>query len=314
MLSSVLQDASCCARARSAQKRCARACAHSRVTARGLSLTSLTMRTRAQRRAAQGLHRLGDDPLQKVLSYLSFGECARGPGSVSKSLLAMAASTSLKRARGLESYTLGGDKNGIVHALATSCGTKLWPTRLVRRFEFQPPCETVALPPGVTYIISRVKDDVASIDDETYGPGHPPLKQKCHGLFDGDLSEEADAMLTTSADCMLDSGSVFIKLPLQLRASQFRIGFGNCRSCFFRNWVFEAYSENENVWHTLYDSGGVIPWKQPGTGKLTVFPVDCSFGASQFRIRLDHGEGQCQCMHIRGLELFGTILPPWRID
>ena len=287
------------------------------------------MRTRAQRRATPGLHRLGDDPLQKVLSYLSVGECLCGPGFVSKSLLAMAGSASLKRARGLESYTLRGDEHGIVHALATSCGTKLWPTRLVRRFQHHRPLRTVALPPSVTYRISRVKGGESNIDNETYGPGHPPLLHKLHGLFDADLDEEADDVLSTAADCSLDSGAIMIKLPLQLRASHFRFGFGNCGLRTFENWVFEAYSENENVWHTLYDSGGVSPWAdeydESRMGDLKVFPADGSFGASQFRLRLIHDErgpgdpdddppGHCQCMHIRGLELFGTILPPWRID
>ena len=273
------------------------------------------MRTRAQRRATQGLHRLGDDPLQKVLSYLSVGECLCGPGFVSKSLLAIAASASLKRARGLESYTLRGDEHGIVHALATSYGTKLWPTRLVQRFELR---RTVALPPSVTYRISRVKGGESNIDNETYGPGHPPLMHKLHGLFDADLDEAADETLSTAADCSLDSGVIMIKLPLQLRASHFRIGFGNCRSWLFRAWVFEAYSENENMWHTLYDSGGVSPWADEHQayrmGELKVFPADGSFGASQFRLRLTHDSDACQCMHIRGLELFGTILPPWRVD
>ena len=288
------------------------------------------MRTRAQRRATQGLHRLGDDPLQKVLSYLSCGECARGLGSVSKPLLAMAASTSLKRARGLESYTLRGNEHGIVHALSTSCGTKLWPTRLVQRRIHQTPLQTVALPPGVTYTISRVKGGVASIDNETYGPGHPPSMNKLHGLFDAHLDADGDEILSTSADCTLESGTILIKLPLQLRASHFRFGFGNCGLRTFKNWVFEAYSENENMWHTLYDSGGVSPWADDHDeyrmGKLKVFPADGSFGASQFRLRLirdERGPGDpddwsdftsCQCMHIRGLELFGTILPPWRID
>ena len=279
------------------------------------------MRTRAQHRVTRSLHRLGDDPLQKVLSYLSVGECLCGPGSVSKSLLAMAASTSLKRVRGLESYTLRGDEHGIVHALATSCGTKLWPSRLVQRQEYRDPLRTVALPPGVTYRISRVKHGEASIDDETYGRGHPPLMQKLHGLFEADLDPNKDDTLSTGSDCHLDSGGILIKLPLQLRASHFRIGFGNCGSWTFRNWVFEAYSENENMWHTLYDSGGVSPWADEHQayrmGELKVFPADGSFGASQFRLRLtDEGApgDPCQCMHIRGLELFGTILPPWRID
>ena len=72
------------------------------------------------------------------------------------------------------------------------------------------------------------------------------------------------------------------------------------------------------MWHTLYDSGGVSPWADDHDeykmGELKVFPADGSFGASQFRLRLTHDSDACQCMHIRGLELFGTILPPWRID
>ena len=155
------------------------------------------------------------------------------------------------------------------------------------------------------------------------------MMKKLHGLFEADLDEEADEILSTAADCNLDSGAIMIKLPLQLRASHFRFGFGNCGLRTFENWVFEAYSENENVWHTLYDSGGVSPWAdeydESRMGDLKVFPADGSFGASQFRLRLIHDErgpgdpdddppGHCQCMHIRGLELFGTILPPWRID
>ena len=167
---------------------------------RALRPSGLTMRTRAQHRVTRSLHRLGDDPLQKVLSYLSVGECLCGPGSVSKSLLAMAASASLKRTRGLESYTLRGDEHGIVHALATSCGTKLWPTRLVQRQEYRDPLRTVALPPGVTYRISRVKHGEASIDDETYGRGHPPLMKKLHGLFEADLDPNKDDTLSTGSD------------------------------------------------------------------------------------------------------------------
>ena len=34
--------------------------------------------------------------------------------------------------------------------------------------------------------------------------------------------------------------------------------------------------------------------------------------ATSLERRLD--DGGSRCMHIRGLELFGTILPPWRLD
>ena len=39
-----------------------------------------------------------------------------------------------------------------------------------------------------------------------------------------------------------------------------------------------------------------------------------SFASNRFRIRLLEGDEEERCMHIRGLELFGKILPPWRID
>ena len=48
-------------------------------------------------------------------------------------------------------------------------------------------------------------------------------------------------------------------------------------------------------------------------GSLRVEP---SFPSSRFRIRLVQPTDVdlIQCMHIRGFELFGAILPPWRID
>ena len=48
------------------------------------------------------------------------------------------------------------------------------------------------------------------------------------------------------------------------------------------------------------------------------------FASTRFRIRLDQPESESEseedddhdhrCMHINGLELYGTIMPPWRID
>ena len=115
-------------------------------------------------------------------------------------------------------------------------------------------------------------------------------------------------------------GGCFVdyRLPFELRISHFRIGFGNCFASHFRNWVFEAFDGQLANWHVLYDSDGVSPWPLPagGWGAHTMFPVEPSFPSSRFRIRLTnvtHGLGH-QCMHIRGFELFGAILPPWRID
>ena len=45
--------------------------------------------------------------------------------------------------------------------------------------------------------------------------------------------------------------------------------------------------------------------------------LGASFGSSRFRIRLTERTDETldhQCMHIRGFELFGAILPPWRMD
>ena len=108
-----------------------------------------------------------------------------------------------------------------------------------------------------------------------------------------------------------------------LATSTALIGFGNCFASHFRDWVFEAFDGQLADWRVLYDSDGVSPWTiQSGTiqsggwGAHTLFPVEPSFPSSRFRIRLTnvtHGLGH-QCMHIRGFELFGAILPPWRID
>ena len=45
------------------------------------------------------------------------------------------------------------------------------------------------------------------------------------------------------------------------------------------------------------------------------------FASNSFRIRLgptalvdEVGDEEERCMHIRGLELYGTIMPPWRLD
>ena len=88
----------------------------------------------------------------------------------------------------------------------------------------------------------------------------------------------------------------------------------------FRCWVFEAFDRQPADWRVLYDSDGVSPWTiQSGTiqsggwGAHTLFPVEPSFPSSRFRIRLTNGN-EHQCMHIRGFELFGAILPPWRIE
>ena len=78
--------------------------------------------------------------------------------------------------------------------------------------------------------------------------------------------------------------------------------------------MLEAFDSEQDGWRVLYDSEGATPW--PGLrdneiGYHRRFTVDAAFASSNYRIRVTNDH---QCMHIRGFDLYGTILPPWRID
>ena len=122
-----------------------------------------------------------------------------------------------------------------------------------------------------------------------------------------------------SAACEADV-SWIIACPSNFAYLTSVLGLEIASACHFRNWVFEAFDGQLADWRVLYDSDGVSPWTiQSGTiqsggwGAHILFPVEPSFPSSRFRIRLTNGF-EHQCMHIRGFELFGAILPPWRID
>ena len=89
-------------------------------------------RTRSQQRAREGLVSLDDDALRNVLSFLSVADAQRGPRVTSKALHQAVASKQLARARAMAPYVLRGDTHGVVHALATSMGTRRWPTTVMR--------------------------------------------------------------------------------------------------------------------------------------------------------------------------------------
>ena len=266
------------------------------------------MRTRAQRRATQGLHRLGDDPLQKVLSYLSVGECLCGPGFVSKSLLAMAASTSLKRARGLESYTLRGNEHGVVHAMATAMGTRRWPTRAVRinndGDEWNGAMAAAAVPParlGITFHRGRTHwGGNWSPDAEPYA------SYAASAIVDQVMARD----ICGGGECTVRTGSfVQYDLPFQLKIRAFQFGISACRSERFRDWTFEAF-DGEN-WRQLWNFTGTM-----SAERRTFWRVGAAdrVASNRFRIRLAESGEPYRCMHIRGFELFGTILPPWRVE
>ena len=77
-------------------------------------------RTRAQRRATQGLLVLGDDALRNVLTFLPPSVCALGPGATSKAMREIATSNQLQAARTSGAYVLRPPDHGVVHALATA--------------------------------------------------------------------------------------------------------------------------------------------------------------------------------------------------
>ena len=89
-------------------------------------------RTRSQQRAREGLVSLDDDALRNVLAFLSVADGRRGAGVTSKALRQAVASKQLARARAMAPYVLRGDTHGVVHALATSMGTRRWPTTVMR--------------------------------------------------------------------------------------------------------------------------------------------------------------------------------------
>ena len=90
----------------------------------------------------------------------------------------------------------------------------------------------------------------------------------------------------------------------------------------FHDWVFEAFDAEREEWRGLYYCDE-SPWVNRQEDETFVreepidFPAGASFGSSRFRIRLTERTDETldhQCMHIRGFELFGAILPPWRMD
>ena len=259
-----------------------------------------------------GWQSLSDDPLRHILTYVAVHECRRGPGVVSRALRATATSPALSRARFCEPYTLRGDKHGVVHAMATACGTRRWPMNAVscsaQSYNARAP------PPALSIAIDRgLVDHRSKNDDECFA----------HGLVDPVLDDEREETLAKGTECGLASGAlVAYTLPFKLALSQFRFAFGCCRAENFDSWVFEAFDSEQDGWRVLYDSEGVSPWLDGSGfhfGPHKLFQVHRPFASSRFRIRQTHPHGTSeeefhQCMHIRGLELFGTILPPWRID
>ena len=277
-------------------------------------------RTRAQRRATEGLFVLGDDALRNVLTFLTPSVCARGPGATSKAMREIATSNQLQAARASGSYVLRPPDHGVVHALATAFGTREWPSKTVNGYwadiyDDPPPFIRLCVPTlPLRVTVHRVGSNV---QNELGLQGERAVEYVQN--FDAALVSRASIGSEHPAeapDCSLHAGSyIEYELPFHVCISDFRIAFGNCCARDFGDWTFEAYV-GDGRW-TIMHHCSVSPWEHivgPGEhgyqgarpGPEKIINVENDFIIStRFRIKL-YG---MQCMHVRSFELFGTILP-----
>ena len=133
----------------------------------------------------------------------------------------------------------------------------------------------------------------------------------------GIVDQNVARNISGGGECDLQTGSfVQYELPFQLQVTAFSFGFSTCGAERFLDWAFEAFDGEE--WRRLLYSRP-SPWPGGvylgGNGAVTFQLYPCA--STRFRIRLlgpalsMHAH---RCMHIRGLELYGTIMPPWRLD
>jgi hypothetical protein len=264
-------------------------------------------RTDAQpSRATRGLMVLGDDCVLKMMTFLAVADARRGVGAAAKSLRTTAMSTTLERTRFSEPYTLRGDKHVVVHAMATGCGLRQWATRAVR-VNSEEDAVTGAVPParlGIT--IHRV----STSEPESFADMEPYASYLASGIVDPDVTRGIGG----GGECELRTDSwVQYELPCQLQVTAFSFGFFNCGARYFTRWTFEAFDGED--WRQLYYSAD-SPWPDAIGYELTrpvVFRLSgaADFASTRFRIRMVEQLEEHRCMHIRGLELFGKILPPW---
>ena len=269
-------------------------------------------RTDAQpSRAGRGLMVLGNDCIHKVMTFLAVADARRGVGAANKSLRTTATSTSLSRARFCEPYTLRGDGHGVIHAMATAMGTRRWPTRAVRinnegdgwNDEWNGVVAAAAVPParlGITFHRGRTNWGGNWSPD-----GEPYASYAASAIVDQVMARD----ICGGGECTVRTGSfVQYDLPFQLKIRAFQFGISGCRAERFRDWTFEAF-DGEN-WRQLCNFTGTM-----SAERRTFWRVGAAdrVASNRFRIRLAETGEPYRCMHIRGLEVFGTIMPPWQV-
>jgi hypothetical protein len=274
-------------------------------------------RTSSQPRPREGLLSLDDDALRSVLSFLSIADGRRGPGETSKALRQIVASNQLARARATAPYVLRGNTHGVVHALATAFGTRQWPTRTVRRGAGPPGTHgelAAAAPPARLGITIHREGEFAFDPDEPYYESYA-----ASAIVDPDLTRE----ICGGGECGLTMGTwLQYELPFQLQVTAFSFGFAGCGAQDLEEWTFEAFDgegwrELEYCVHSPFPLNPGSSMTYPPVlfrlsgGPHSPRPSDCV--SNRFRIRLLERNEEERCMHIRGLEIFGTVLPPWQV-
>jgi len=269
---------------------------------------------------------LSEDCLRKVLTFVSVKDCARGAGAASKHLRGVASTTN--RLRFTEEYVLRppqytttpgvAELRGVVHALATALGTRRWLTRTVQG---SPALEAVigaAVPParlGIT--IHRIYQDEGRYRPQGQ-PGIETLEPYALYVASGIVDPDVTKYISGGRECSVSTGSwIQYDLPFQFKISAFSFGFSRCNAEHFKDWTFEAFDGEEwrQIYYNRYGPWPEARWDSNELAQPVMFGRLGDAGASsRFRIRLAESNLTERCMHVRGLELYGTIMPPWRID
>ena len=263
---------------------------------------------------SQGLLSLDDDALCSVLSFIAVADC-RWPGLTSKALRQAVTSKQLARARATAPYVLRGDTHGVVHALATSMGTRRWPGTAMRDMGHaqRPTFNALVPPPSLGVTVCHL-----GVPHEQWDPANDDeiLAYLQSGLVDKNVYRK----ISCPAGCRILHGSYNgYELPFKLQISQFRFSLRTCGHRDFRDWTFEAFDDERAEWRGLYlcdqSPWANAPYQLPDRDNVeaVILPVEADFASTRFRIRLLESEAGPRCMHIRGLEVFGTIMPPWQV-
>ena len=221
-------------------------------------------------------------------------------------------------------YVLRPSDNGVVHALATAMGTRRWATRCVRRHEGDREgtiavTNAAAVPPSRLNIIARrlkIHADGSPWSDEELGRAD---EEPYASFFASSVVDQSQSIRCDGGrECALGAGSyIGYELPFLLRLSHFRLAIGRCGYATLCDWSFEAFDSEREEWRRLFsceeNPWADMPYAANWVPRAMTFPVNYDglpFPATRFRIMLEARK----CMHLRGLELFGTLVPGWSLD